>query len=269
MENNQKINDVLNSILNNVNTCVQSEKVDMSVNQSVNALAETSKYMKDDIDRVKAQIDALEKKKPLSEPNIYLLLVAILLGAIIFFGLAILAYKQWDIGLSGDSIVLAFVGILATFVVVSNYLQLKRTDDKVDSFKSEIDALNYRVSQLEGIDKNRIKAMNSEYEGFKREVFLDLLFKALNNGCDDAKGFLEKNTEYATRAYGISDSVFLNGLELLLPIYKASGGYSKNIAQGEKDIMNKEATERHRKIIKDLIDEAKSECQSFERNAIF
>lgn len=44
--------------------------------------------------------------------------------AIIFIGAAVFASKKYDFYISHDSIVLTFVGILATFLVISNYAQV-------------------------------------------------------------------------------------------------------------------------------------------------
>ena len=69
------------------------------------------------------------------------LLFVILLFAVAFFSLAIALNKNYKFGLSDDSIVIAFVGIMATFVVVSNYVQLKQSEDKVEECSKKIKQL--------------------------------------------------------------------------------------------------------------------------------
>ena len=70
------------------------------------------------------------------------ILAVITLFAVAFFGLAILANNCWNFGIAYDPVVLAFVGILATFVVVSNYIQVK---DIQRDFDMKIDKLNKLV----------------------------------------------------------------------------------------------------------------------------
>ena len=53
------------------------------------------------------------------------LLIYITIGAVIFWILAVLAYKFFNVGFTLEATVITFIGILATFVVVSNYLQVK------------------------------------------------------------------------------------------------------------------------------------------------
>ena len=98
--------------------------------------------------------------------------------AIVAIGLSLASFfchiapnTKWHVEAVSVGIVLTFVGLLATFVVVSNYVQLKNTEDKVDGYKkdwigfksnfkelkSEIDSISERVIQLE----KEIKTQNT------------------------------------------------------------------------------------------------------------
>ena len=63
------------------------------------------------------------------------ILLSIFLCSIAFFLFAVWLKNRYAFEISGDSIVLAFVGIAATFVVVSNYAQVKGVEGK---FKKEV-----------------------------------------------------------------------------------------------------------------------------------
>lgn len=55
-----------------------------------------------------------------------------------FFLFAVFLNKTYDFGISGDSIIFTFVGIAATFIVVSNYAQVKDIERKFDEKTTEI-----------------------------------------------------------------------------------------------------------------------------------
>jgi hypothetical protein len=71
------------------------------------------------------------------------LLIEIFVGTIIFFVFAVLLNAIFDFCISEDSIVLSFVGITATFIVVSNYMQTKEIekqfDEKVEDIRKEFE----------------------------------------------------------------------------------------------------------------------------------
>lgn len=73
-------------------------------------------------------------KKIISSHWFILALLLLLLGFDIYS-----RFPYIGISDSGESIVLVFVGILATFVVISNYAQVKEAERKADEHKKEID----------------------------------------------------------------------------------------------------------------------------------
>ena len=78
-----------------------------------------------------------------------MLLIAILLFAVGFFTLAIILQRTYDFAITDSSIVIEFIGTLATFIVVSNYIQLKNAEDKIEGFKSDLDNFSIKFKQLE------------------------------------------------------------------------------------------------------------------------
>lgn len=54
-------------------------------------------------------------------------------AALLFIILAIVANKEWGLAISPNDVVLTFVGILATFVVITNYAQVSDIKKDVES----------------------------------------------------------------------------------------------------------------------------------------
>jgi hypothetical protein len=79
------------------------------------------------------------------------------LVAIVALGMAIAAlfigvtpYVCWNVEIVSVSIILAFVGILATFVVVSNYAQVKDIENKINSFENKVTgAIDKKIEESE------------------------------------------------------------------------------------------------------------------------
>lgn len=98
----------------------------------------------------------------------------IFLFSIVFFIVAVYLNEKYHFGISGDSIVLAFVGIAATFVVVSNYAQVKDIERKyegemckirggLESFKKEIkDDYDVKIDGLRGKVENDQDILNQK-----------------------------------------------------------------------------------------------------------
>jgi hypothetical protein len=122
-------------------------------------------------------------KKFLDLKNEYLkILIAIVVGSIVFWGIAVLAYQIGFAPVDPTNIILTFVGILATFIVVSNYMQVKEVKDNVKNiigeYKNKIDVLEGKIEQINITDLNR-KIDENEKSGyifseFKR-MYYDLL----------------------------------------------------------------------------------------------
>jgi len=78
------------------------------------------------------------------------ILGVILIGAIAFWFLAVLAYECFNFGVIDEKgIILSLVGILATFVVVSNYMQLKEIKSEFSLQINEIERKIFIKNQKE------------------------------------------------------------------------------------------------------------------------
>jgi hypothetical protein len=84
------------------------------------------------------------------------ILGVIILGAIVFWFLAIVSYSYFGFALGANNVVLTLVGILATFVMVSNYMQMaevkrnidKRIDDAIQEYDYNVNAAIYQQAAI-------------------------------------------------------------------------------------------------------------------------
>jgi hypothetical protein len=87
---------------------------------------------------------------------VWLIAIVSLGGSIAALFVGVTSHVRWNVETVSLSIILAFVGILATFVVISNYMQVKEVkdefeiktiaikkdcDDKIDELKTKIKEL--------------------------------------------------------------------------------------------------------------------------------
>jgi len=127
----------------------------------------------------KSSISAKKIKKCwLISLKYFCLLLFIVILAVAFFLLAIWANWQWCFRISDNSVVITFFGILATFVVVGNYMQtkdiqrdfenklkkVKKVDIKLEKMRPKIKCLTGWLNEdtvtkfTEFLDKNRLQA---------------------------------------------------------------------------------------------------------------
>lgn len=122
-----------NKINGDKNVAVAGDGNDMNIETIINESIENHMI------KLKKEL----KISMLSKPHVpYVKLLLWITGlSIAFFILFILLNHFIGFGISDDSIVLAFVGILATFVVVSNYIQVndigKKFDEKIKGIIDE------------------------------------------------------------------------------------------------------------------------------------
>jgi hypothetical protein len=105
------------------------------------------------------------------------LLFKIFIGAILFFVVAACLNKWLKFGLSDDSVVLVFVGIAATFVVVSNYAQVQEIKRE---FGSKVEDIEKTFPFLESKYKIITRAMSEHQRGL---LFLDFKDKSIALSC--------------------------------------------------------------------------------------
>jgi hypothetical protein len=108
--------------------------------------------------------------------RIYLTIFAIVLcGAIVFWVLAVIAYECFGFAsIAPTNIILTAVGIAATFVVVSNYIQIKEIEDKFERKVKEVKVehlkeLNKLVKRNTNID--RVESSNELYFSINEAQF--------------------------------------------------------------------------------------------------
>lgn len=97
--------------------------------------------------------DESSKKEEKKKSNYVLTSILVAAGIAFFFViLVIVANKEWGLSLQPDHVVLTFVGIIATFLVVTNYAQ-------VSDIKREMED---RISRLESAQKSLIRRVMKE-----------------------------------------------------------------------------------------------------------
>jgi uncharacterized membrane protein (DUF485 family) len=187
----QSIGDITNSILDNVNVSSQTElnnaliqvcrllesKID-ELNKDINVRIDSvNKKIDDEIkvltDEINTQeketvkrIDELKRQKPERHQYVKLLIIITVLS-ISFFALFAWLNKCFAFGLSDSSIVLAFVGIAATFVVVSNYIQVEKTKDEFSIKVKEFE------DKFEKAERQYDDAIKKEFKRWYSSGYLD------------------------------------------------------------------------------------------------
>lgn len=97
--------------------------------------------------------DESSKKEEKKKSNYVLSSILVAAGIAFFFViLVIVANKEWGLSLQPDHVVLTFVGIIATFLVVTNYAQ-------VSDIKKEMED---RISRLENAQQSLIRRVMKE-----------------------------------------------------------------------------------------------------------
>lgn len=95
----------------------------------------------------------------------------ILLGSIAFWALAILAHKLFQFTLSQDSIVLTLVGILATFVVVSNYAQVKEVENQFENKINEVKEIENKFDiKIKEIEDKLTETIDSKIKDYDCDI---------------------------------------------------------------------------------------------------
>ena len=111
---------------------------------------------------------------------------------IILLGIDICCHiKSGVIVFESDHIILTFVGILATFVVVGNYAQVKEIESKVNTKVNNIDS---NISKIENIV--------SEVDEIKKQVYGDIANSIITNSYNIERE-INKDTAFDFTLYGI------------------------------------------------------------------
>jgi len=108
--------------------------------------------------------DESSAKEPKKKSNYVLTSILVAAGIAFFFViLVIVANKEWGLSLQPDHVVLTFVGIIATFLVVTNYAQVsdikKEMEDRISRIENAQQSLIRRI-----IKEQRKERKNKEEE---------------------------------------------------------------------------------------------------------
>lgn len=100
-------------------------------------------------------------KEPKKKSNYVLTSILVAAGIAFFFViLVIVANKEWGLSLQPDHVVLTFVGIIATFLVVTNYAQ-------VSDIKKEMED---RISRIENAQQSLIRRVIKEHRKERKYI---------------------------------------------------------------------------------------------------
>jgi hypothetical protein len=133
--------------------------------------------------RIETLESSFKNLKPEPEKFNYInLLVAIFGLTFLFFLFAVFLNKTYNFGISDNSVVLAFVGILATFIVISNYAQVKEIEHKFEQKIDEIKEQFYTKSEIDNnsefIRKSDIKTIEYRVEMYKNMLDSYIVWKS-------------------------------------------------------------------------------------------
>jgi hypothetical protein len=148
------IKEEIHSSINNNSTAINDNSADINeLRKSIDNLSKAINATKRD-----ATEDCKEDKKEGKKPNFTTWFLVIAVISVIALGLAITSffmgvtpYVNWNVETVSLSIILAFVGILATFVVLSNYMQ-------VQDIKREF------TQKIEKLKNNFVRKTDSDYQ---------------------------------------------------------------------------------------------------------
>lgn len=109
--------------------------------------------------------------------NYFKIFIVVLIGTVIFWGLSLLSYFIVGFAISETSIVLTFIGILTTFILISNYAQVKEIKDDFERDKREL--------------YNRIETLEKEVSKLAAKVDIAKLKGELYNASNDYKKYID------------------------------------------------------------------------------
>jgi hypothetical protein len=202
MENGQNVEGVLNSNLQGVNVNNQNKEGDgvrfhivqeeqnLTIEQ-VNVRIEGIEKKIENFTKRTEKINRLKKNFCLPAWVYWVWLISIIaLGlsiSSIFYGYNI----KMDIKIVSTAIILGFVGILATFIVVSNYMQVKSVQDEMVVFRNSVqDEMN--------IVRGEIKTMEAE---------MNTIIRTIESKIDTKIGVSEVDAKMGTMESKIDDRI--------------------------------------------------------------
>jgi hypothetical protein len=207
----------IENILANINSLSTSTAKIDDFNKLKDSVGELKSNSEKQITELSKRVDDLckEKLEKSGKPPIktkwwsyLILLFAITVFAALFFWFAIWLNIEHRFGISDSSIVIAFIGILATFVVVSNYLQVlevkREFASEVEKAKGELrvelrDATNTAKEELRG-------ELTNVTDTVKLELFVDTTYKIARTTFDGTT--FESQFDLYTQAFVASCALY-------------------------------------------------------------
>lgn len=172
-----------------------------------------------------------------------ILLISIFVVAVFWVGVFISA-RCFDFEISDQNIILTFVGILATFIVISNYEQVqsieKKTQKQVDDLKGEMES---NISKIKNANKkiNRylyemIKSSGVTYDIVAKKImihdFSDLYYigdQGLMELTEEKYNEFLKTNSDSSILYGkngLHGLFYLNRIEILIELIRINASES-------------------------------------------
>jgi hypothetical protein len=257
MKNKQQIGDITDSLLSDVN-----------VNQQIKDLAEAVQLLNENRTKCEKGEEPLKSKHPYR--NILLWITGL---SVVYFGLAVFLNKHCDFGITPDSVVITFAGILATFIVVSNYMQVKEIKDdftvKSTKFESEIQKVRNEITsqydvpieKMKVLDK-RIEELGNNYESINnRLTCLSFEFKFMQGVVYEGISINESINNYlCALEMALDESNRMNSILVFNKFYILCDNRKDEVVQIMKNnsTMDKIRLHKNYSIIKDLDNHLKS-----------
>jgi hypothetical protein len=151
-----------NVVVNKLNQCIDTlnsdtYRIDLlkanlrlelkQISESIQNLSDTINYERGQdrirIDELSMLVRSKKDKKSFFSSTPYLkILITIISGSVFFWLLAVFAYRCFDFALDQNNVIITLIGVLATFVVVSNYMQVKDIEAKFNEKILSVESLN-------------------------------------------------------------------------------------------------------------------------------
>jgi uncharacterized membrane protein (DUF485 family) len=177
----KELNIAADSILKDVN-------VNQKIKDFVSAVQGQINHFQDDesVKKLENRIKNLEGNKIKFKYDYIILLGIITVFAALFFFLAIWLNRRYCFGISDDGIVIAFAGILATFVVISNYIQTRDVRDNLTKKIAEIEA------KITPVDSEKIAQLDDRVYEVTRDVVETMgIINITNGGILSRRGYIK------------------------------------------------------------------------------
>jgi hypothetical protein len=160
--NNQQIGNISDSTV-----------VDANVNgEEIKTIYNDLAHHKAQLNNLDDRINNLEGNKRKFKYDYVILLGAITVFAALFFFLVVGLNRRYCFGISDDGIVIAFAGILATFIVISNYMQVRdvKNDFSIKIAELEEEKIFFESKNTELLSLMYLEVAKIYYTNFANQL---------------------------------------------------------------------------------------------------